>query len=67
MTKNEIKDLQQLIKNNACVIFKDDLKEGNILYVEEDFAFYIDYTDEVEREIDLNDYSSDHFSLILDK
>jgi len=65
MSSNDIQDLKDLIASGVEIIFKDDFKEGNILYVEGNIACYMDYTDEIEREIDLELFSKDHFVLDL--
>ena len=65
MTDQEILELKELVDNNETVIYKNDLKEGNVLCIDDDIALYMDFTNEIEQELYLDIENSQNFYLIL--
>lgn len=63
MNRDDISILANLLKANTEIIFKDDFFEGNVLSIEEDFAIYMDFTSEIEREIYLPDFNEYNFTI----
>ena len=56
--------IKRLMNTGETVIFEDDFDIGNVLYVEGDTAFYMHWTDEVEKDINISDFKESNFKVM---